>query len=219
MSIYEEMAEESFAYDFIHEMSRSKLDDSDFGIPSQRKYPLNDAKHVKLAIKFFNYVDKEHEAELAKNIIKKIKEYNITDIKYSEKNRFFKYYKVAKEAAEDNSSIMSFNEAESASYRYVLTGEGDAKLKLKEKLYKLIGPAKYPSNPKKAILRSFDNLEKEPIKIAEHIWKNIKNEKQLLLKIDPKAVDEYGYRKIVSIEKSTTEKLFNKYDIKYEIQK
>lgn len=96
MGIYEEMAEESFAYDFIHEMSRSKLDDSEFGVPSQRKFPLNDAKHVKLAIKFFNYVDKEHEAELAKNIIKKIKEYNITDIKYSEKNRFFKYYKVPK---------------------------------------------------------------------------------------------------------------------------
>ena len=107
-NIYEEMAEESIAYDYMNEMAKSKMDPSVFGIPSQRKYPMPDAKHVKLAIKFFNYVDPEHEEELARTIKKKIKEYNVTDIKYSEKNRFFKYYKVAKEAVEeDNSSLFS----------------------------------------------------------------------------------------------------------------
>jgi hypothetical protein len=68
-------------------------DRTDFGIPSLKKYPMPDAKHVKLAIKFFNYVDKEHEEELAKNIKKKIKQYGITDISVGEKNRFSKYYK------------------------------------------------------------------------------------------------------------------------------
>lgn len=109
-NIYEEMAEESIAYDYINEMARSKMDPSSFGIPSQKKYPMNDAKHVKLAIRFFNHVDKEHEQELARNIKKKIKEYNVTGIKHSDKNRFFNYYKVATEAAEDNSSLFSLEE-------------------------------------------------------------------------------------------------------------
>ena len=80
----------------LYEFSRKNLDDSDFGIPELRKYPMPDAKHVKLAIKFFNYVEPKYEKELAKNIIKKIKEFNVTDITYSEKNRFFKYYKPEK---------------------------------------------------------------------------------------------------------------------------
>ena len=52
---------------------RSDLPDSIFGIPSQRKYPMQDKEHVLSAIKFFNYVDEEHEKELAKNIIKNMK--------------------------------------------------------------------------------------------------------------------------------------------------
>ncbi len=54
---------------------------------------MPDEKHVKSAIRFFNYVDKEHEKELAKNIKKKIKQYNITDISVGKKNRFSRYYK------------------------------------------------------------------------------------------------------------------------------
>lgn len=74
------------------EFSRKDIPDSDFGIPELKKYPMQDEKHVKLAIKFFNYVEPKYEKELAENIIKKIKQYKIKDIKYSEKNRFFKYY-------------------------------------------------------------------------------------------------------------------------------
>lgn len=73
------------AEDYIQEMSvldtyhnlvemstdeRNALPDSKFGLPSKRKYPLDTADHVKSAIKFFNYVDKEDEEELAKNIEK-----------------------------------------------------------------------------------------------------------------------------------------------------
>jgi len=74
------------------EFSRKNLSDSDYGIPELKKYPMPDAKHVKLAIKFFNYVEPKYEKELATNIKKKIKQFNVTDINYSEKNRFFKYY-------------------------------------------------------------------------------------------------------------------------------
>ena len=75
------------------ETKRSELPDDVFGIPSLRKYPLDTEKHVRSAIKFFNYVDSEHEEELADNIIKAIKKFNINDIRYSERNRFFNYYK------------------------------------------------------------------------------------------------------------------------------
>ena len=77
---------------YLESVNRKDLSPSDFGIPSLKKYPMHDAKHVKLAIKFFNHVDKEHEEELAKNIKKKIKEFNVTDINPSDKNRFFNYY-------------------------------------------------------------------------------------------------------------------------------
>ena len=109
-NIYMEMAEEDLAYDYINEMARSKMDSDTFGIPSQKKYPMPDAKHVKLAIRFFNHVDKEHEKELARNIKKKIKQFNVTGIKASDKNRFFNYYKPVAEAVEDNSSLFAFDE-------------------------------------------------------------------------------------------------------------
>ena len=80
---------ESTLYEYV---SPKNLSSDDYGIPSLKKYPMHDAKHVKLAIKFFNYVDREHEKELASNIKKKIKQFGITDINPSDKNRFFNYY-------------------------------------------------------------------------------------------------------------------------------
>ena len=80
-------------YEYLVEMTvaeKNKLKDSDFGLPSLRKYPMPDAAHVKSAIKFFNYVDKKNEAELAKNIKKKAKEYGV-DIKVGETNRLKNY--------------------------------------------------------------------------------------------------------------------------------
>ena len=72
---------------------RKELDDSEFGIPEQRRYPLNDESHVLAAIRFFNHVEKEYEAELAKNIIKKIKEYDMADkVHVGDGNRFKPYW-------------------------------------------------------------------------------------------------------------------------------
>lgn len=72
------------------EASLPAEDRTDFGIPSLKKYPMPDAKHVKLAIKFFNYVDKEHEQELAANIKKYAKKYGVK-LEAGENNRFANY--------------------------------------------------------------------------------------------------------------------------------
>ena len=73
------------------EMKRSELDDSEFGLPELRKYPMPDKDHVLSAIKFFNYVSPENEKELARNIKKKMKQYNISPDRVGDKNRLKKY--------------------------------------------------------------------------------------------------------------------------------
>ena len=70
---------------------RNSLDDSTFGIPSQRRYPLNDRSHILAGIRMFNHVDSAHEAELARNIKRKMKEYSISSDQVGEKNRLKKY--------------------------------------------------------------------------------------------------------------------------------
>lgn len=72
-------------------------DDKNYGIPELKKYPMPDAKHVKSAIKFFNYVDKEHEEQLANAIKNNIKKFNIENINVGSKNRFSKYAKNMKQ--------------------------------------------------------------------------------------------------------------------------
>lgn len=71
---------------------RKRLKTKTFGLPAKRKYPLNDARHVISAITYFNKCDPEDEKELAININKAIKKFNL-DPTVSEKNRFSKYYK------------------------------------------------------------------------------------------------------------------------------
>ena len=97
-----EIDEEEVEESYISEMTsaeRNKLPDSAFGVPSKRKFPLDTEAHVRSAIKFFNYVDKEDEEELARNIIKAMKKFNITDVRVGKNNRFSKYYKSTNESA------------------------------------------------------------------------------------------------------------------------
>lgn len=82
---------ESFAEGTLTAKEKSKLKDSDYGIPSKKKYPMPDESHVRAAIRMFNHCSEEDEVELAKAIKRKIKEYNITDVKISDKNRLSKY--------------------------------------------------------------------------------------------------------------------------------
>ena len=74
---------------------RNNLDDSQFGIPEERKYPLNDEAHVRAAVKFFNKVEPKYEESLARRIIKRIKELDL-DIEVGEDNKLSKYYKSPK---------------------------------------------------------------------------------------------------------------------------
>lgn len=79
---------------YIKDSSVKHSDDSNkFGVPEQKKFPLPDADHVRSAIKFFNYVDPEHEKELARAILLRAKEYgvDISEINVGENNRFKKY--------------------------------------------------------------------------------------------------------------------------------
>ena len=71
---------------------RQRLLPSDFGIPDKRKYPMPDEEHVRAAIRLFNNCDPSDEEELAKDIIRRIKRFGITDVKVSASNRFRKYY-------------------------------------------------------------------------------------------------------------------------------
>lgn len=69
------------------------MKDKEYGVPSQKKFPLDTKEHVLSAIRFFNYVDPAYEKELASAIISKIKEYDISNLTPSAANRFYKYYK------------------------------------------------------------------------------------------------------------------------------
>lgn len=71
---------------------RNALRDSTFGLPKQRKYPLNDEQHVRSAIAYFNKCDPKDEEELARNIKKAMKKFNM-EANVSPENRFSKYYK------------------------------------------------------------------------------------------------------------------------------
>lgn len=86
---------------------RNALPDSEFGIPSQRKYPLNDEAHVRAAIKMFNHVDSAHEEELARRIKSKMKKFGIDDVSVGNSNRFSKYYTNKKESKKQESAIVS----------------------------------------------------------------------------------------------------------------
>lgn len=70
-------------------------DDEDlYGVPELKKFPMPDKKHVKSAIRFFNYIDPKHEKELADAILEKAKEFGLDfgkDISVGEENRFRKY--------------------------------------------------------------------------------------------------------------------------------
>ena len=68
------------AVDCLTEMSyaeRKKLPNSAFGLPKDRKYPMADSHSVHSAIKLFGHCPEEKRPELAKNIVKAAKKYNV----------------------------------------------------------------------------------------------------------------------------------------------
>lgn len=71
--------------------NRSSIPDDEFGIPQERKYPLDTKKHVESAIKLFNHVDEKYEKQLAEKIIKKAKKFGVDLSLAGEKNRLRNY--------------------------------------------------------------------------------------------------------------------------------
>lgn len=70
---------------------RREIDESDFGIPSLRKYPMPDKSHVLSAIKLYGHCPAGYEKELAMNIKRKMKEYNISPDVVGPSNKLRKY--------------------------------------------------------------------------------------------------------------------------------
>ncbi len=69
------------------------MTDPKYGIPQLKKFPLPDARHVRSAIKFFNYVPPRYEKQLAAAILRRMKEYGISfdDFTVGDENRFKRY--------------------------------------------------------------------------------------------------------------------------------
>lgn len=75
----------------LNEHKLKSSERTDFGIPSTKKYPMPDRSHVLAAIRMYNHVDPSHEKELASNIKKKMKLYNISRDQVGEGNRLKQY--------------------------------------------------------------------------------------------------------------------------------
>lgn len=69
---------------------RNKLDDSKFGLPDERKYPLTDKAHVRKAVQFFKYCPPAKRLPLASAINKRAKELKM-NIQVSKDSAFYKY--------------------------------------------------------------------------------------------------------------------------------
>lgn len=73
---------------YINEMKRSNLPDSKFGIPEDRKFPLDTKQHVKSAIRLFGHAEESKKKSLALRIKKAANEY---DIEIPENTQVYKY--------------------------------------------------------------------------------------------------------------------------------
>lgn len=74
--------------DITLETSRSDLKDNQFGIPEDRKFPLDSEKHVMSAIKLFGHAEESKKKALAKRIKTAAKKY---DIRIPETTQVYKY--------------------------------------------------------------------------------------------------------------------------------
>lgn len=104
--------------DFYHSLcemkyaDRQKMKMKDFALPKQKKWPIHDKEHILDCIKYFNYVKREDEEELARNLNKAIdKHFGPGEWpNCGKKNRFKKYYKHAHEMSPmTEAGLLEFN--------------------------------------------------------------------------------------------------------------
>ena len=86
-------------FDYMNETKRSNLPDSEFGIPEERKFPLDSEEHVRSAIKLFGHADESKKKQLANKISSKAKQYGI---EIPETTQVYKYLKEYVEEIDDN---------------------------------------------------------------------------------------------------------------------
>ena len=63
---------------------RNALDDSKFGVPELRKYPLTDPTHVTKAEQFFKHCPEQYKPKLRRNINKARKKFGMDKNKENE---------------------------------------------------------------------------------------------------------------------------------------
>lgn len=102
--------------DTLTSKERKTIDDSQFGLPEERKYPLTDAAHVKSAMAYFRYCDADKKHALAKRILKAAKKY---DVKVSEDSAVYKA------AHEDADFMYTMNEEYYDNSRVILEADDD----------------------------------------------------------------------------------------------
>lgn len=112
-------------------MKRSELPDEVFGIPEERKYPMPDKRHTLSAIKLFGHVEPKYEEELAKNIIKNMKKYDIPESAVGKDNKLRKYIdkyynesaKLQEESVDDTLEKIKVFNKELAQYEYIIVNK------------------------------------------------------------------------------------------------
>ena len=118
---------------------RNKLSDDQFGLPEDRKYPLNDAKHVRLAVKMFGHCEEGKRKKLAGNIMKAAEKHGVS-LKVGKDNPMAEYVPESMvEAASVKSAIDNIKfSLESVSANKILSCQSLTKLaSLESKLKKL----------------------------------------------------------------------------------
>ena len=198
--------DDSFLDDYLDEAAmksatRNKLSDDQFGLPEDRKYPLNDAKHVRLAVKMFGHCEEGKRKKLAGNILKAAEKHGVS-IKVGKNNPMAEYVpETMVEAASVKSAIDNIKfSLESVSANKILSCSSLTKLaSLESKLKKLKNKyVKYLNRYKKKYKENQKSGSKSKLQIR---FNNIQIS-------DPKAfMKQYGsYIKIINKRLKLVEK-------------
>ena len=83
------------ATEAVAKNDRTKMKDNEFGLPSFRKYPMNNEDSVKNAIKYFKFCKEEYRDELAKNLKVAVEKFKI-EVEVVKGNPIIKYFPDAK---------------------------------------------------------------------------------------------------------------------------
>ena len=78
----------TFQEGVLQTKERNKLDDSDFGIPETRSFPIHDKAHVEAAVRMFPNAPLKYHKSLAKRILMKAEEFGIDTSNWKSLNNY-----------------------------------------------------------------------------------------------------------------------------------